>query len=303
MSIVDIADTIVADWQSEEKMEALKAKVPGLRDRIDESIKYQEQKAADAKRVSSLPTEDQRGRPIDGNTFPRLAHLLASFRKALGEDKIKFHTSPREDIMASASGSYWINVSERYARGCEILLERIANGELSNKNANAGLNQILDILVHEYVHLLEHRESGYSSHHTHQSDGELERSFPNRMREVVEKLAQNGWDLQEAVNLPPSNTPALSQSTFGTGLALIFSAKILIPFLMASGWFVWPAFGPFLTVAGFLAIMYGFRYNIAHLTGRSHLSGALCGIAYVVLGASVLPLALRRSSRNLGRSA
>ncbi len=129
--------------------------------------------------------------------FPRLAYLLASFARALNEFDLRGVTSSTTaDLAFVLPGDPIIHFSDTHSQAFETLLEAVASIVIAGEEAVKRLiDTPLNLVDHEYVHVEEFREDNTSSHMTHESEGDLPKAFFNRMRQVVERLADADWDL------------------------------------------------------------------------------------------------------------
>jgi hypothetical protein len=85
--------------------------------------------------------------------------------------------------------------------------------------------------------------------------------FPDAIQPDIDRWAAEAQPRGSPGESQGDNSTALHQTTFGAGLALIFSGKFLAPMLIASGLSLPTVVGPLLLMAGFLAMAYGLRIN------------------------------------------
>jgi len=201
MSLMDLQDALREAPGDENNVAFWVKRFPGVESKIDEAAKRLAFKTSELQRTADMHTKRE---SLGEARFPKLQYIFDSFKEAIGDAELKSQMSPRRDLAAFVQDSRTIHFSQRWAARTERELNELGTGEFPNQV----LNDILDIFVHEYAHILESRELGTSSHLTHGSDGVIPNSFPGRMRGIIEKLIEKRWDLRDALALPAAPPPA-----------------------------------------------------------------------------------------------
>ena len=130
------------------------------------------------------------------NSHKIISSFLNAIKKSPEDPNREIGFTNDDSAKAKASVDLYFNPN-KFLENFEMILRSI---KVNPKTVSIwGFLRGMDTIVHEYAHTEEHYDIGRISHATHQKEGLLENSFPQRMRLIIERAISNRWDVYEVL--------------------------------------------------------------------------------------------------------